>query len=78
LSPYFATDKAKTVVEYGNSHSDQELTAGAYVLLVDYAPESEGDLKRILEFGAKLQKPIVLIAPDFKPDALTALVVNHL
>jgi len=22
LSPYFATDKAKTVVEYGNSHSD--------------------------------------------------------
>jgi len=54
------------------------LTAGAYVLLVDYAPESEGDLKRILEFGAKLQKPIVIIAPDFKPDALTALVVNHL
>jgi chaperonin GroEL (HSP60 family) len=46
--------------------------------LVDYAPESEGDLKRILEFAAKLQKPMLLIAPDFKPDALTALVVNHL
>ena len=25
-----------------------------------------------------MEKPIVLIAPDFRPDALTALVVNHL
>lgn len=74
LSPYFCTDKS--TVEYG-SHG-QELTSGAYVLLADHPPESEGDLRRILEFGHKLQKPIVMIAPDFRPDALTSLVVNHL
>lgn len=48
------------------------------MLLIDHAPETEGDLRKILEFGAKLQKPIVIIAPDFKPSALTSLVVNHL
>jgi chaperonin GroEL len=76
LSPYFTTDKAKSRVEYG-SH-EKELIAGAYVLLIDYPPESEGDLRRVLEFAHKLQKPIVLIAPDFRPDAFTSLVVNHL
>ena len=40
------------MVEYGSY--DNELIAGAYVLLIDYPPESEGDLRRILEFGAKL------------------------
>lgn len=47
-------------------------------MLADHPPESESDLRRIMEFGAKLQKPLVLIAPDFKPEALTSLVLNHL
>ena len=78
LSPYFTTDKAKTTVEYGNSNQEHNDIAGAYVLLTDYPPESESDLRRILEFAAKLLKPIILIAPEFRADALTALVVNHL
>lgn len=32
----------------------------------------------MLEFGLKTKKPVVIVAPDFKSDALTSLVVNHL
>ncbi len=35
-------------------------------------------MKKILEFGFKVRKPILIVAPDFKPEALTSLVVNHL
>lgn len=31
-----------------------------------------------MEFAAKLRKPVVVVAPDFKADALTSMVVNHL
>ncbi len=31
-----------------------------------------------MEFSAKIRKPVVIIAPDFKADALTSMVVNHL
>ena len=31
-----------------------------------------------MEFAAKIRKPVVIIAPDFKADALTSMVVNHL
>lgn len=48
------------------------------MLLTDQVPESESDLRKVLEFGAKVRKPILIVAPDFKPDALTSLVVNHL
>jgi len=79
LSPYFTTDKSRTAVEYGDSaNRDNSEVAGAYVLVMDHPPESEGDLRKVLEFAQKLYKPIILVAPDFRPDALTALVVNHL
>ena len=31
-----------------------------------------------MEFGKKLRKPIAIVAPDFKSEVLTNLVVNHL
>ena len=31
-----------------------------------------------MEFAAKIRKPIIIVAPDFKADALTSMVVNHL
>ena len=31
-----------------------------------------------MDFGKKLRKPIAIIAPDFKSEALTSLVVNHM
>jgi len=33
---------------------------------------------KFLEFAAKVSWLVVLIAPDFKADALTGMVVNHL
>ena len=33
---------------------------------------------RVMDFGKKLRKPIAIIAPDFKSEALTSLVVNHM
>ena len=33
---------------------------------------------RVLDFARKVRKPVAIIAPDFKSEALTALVVNHL
>ena len=31
---------------------------------------------RVLDFACKVRKPVAIIAPDFKSEALTALVVN--
>ncbi len=31
-----------------------------------------------MEFAAKIRKPVIVVAPDFKADALTSMVVNHL
>jgi len=31
-----------------------------------------------MDFARKLRKPVAIIAPDFKSEALTSLVVNHL
>jgi hypothetical protein len=33
---------------------------------------------RVLEFAAKIGKLVIIVAPDFKADALTGMVVNHL
>ena len=33
---------------------------------------------QVMDFGRKLRKPIAIVAPDFKSEALTSLVVNHL
>ena len=33
---------------------------------------------RVMDFAKKLRKPIAIVAPDFKSEALTSLVVNHL
>jgi hypothetical protein len=32
----------------------------------------------VLEFASKIKRLVVVIAPDFKADALTGMVVNHL
>ena len=31
-----------------------------------------------MEFGKKIRKPVIVVAPDFHSEALTSLVVNHL
>ena len=31
-----------------------------------------------MDFAKKVRKPVAIIAPDFKSEALTSLVVNHL
>lgn len=54
------------------------MEAGLYVFMTDMVVETQQDLLRVMEFGKKLRKPIAIIAPDFKSEALTALVVNHL
>jgi chaperonin GroEL (HSP60 family) len=33
---------------------------------------------QVLEFAAKIRRLVIVIAPDFKADALTGMVVNHL
>ena len=49
-----------------------------YVFLTDIEIETQQDLLRVMDFGKKLRKPIAIIAPDFKSEALTSLVVNHM
>ena len=46
------------------------------MFLTDQTVESQSDLVRILEFAHKTRKPVLIVAPEFKADALTALVVN--
>jgi chaperonin GroEL (HSP60 family) len=31
-----------------------------------------------MEFAAKVRKAVVVVAPDFRADALTSMVINHL
>ena len=49
-----------------------------YVFLTDMVVETQQDLIKVMDFARKLQKPIAIVAPDFKSEALTSLVVNHL
>ena len=49
-----------------------------YVFCTDMVVETQQDLLTVMDFGRKLRKPIAIIAPDFKSEALTSLVVNHL
>ena len=85
LSPYFAQGEEKDLI-YGGADqirnrlgSDpNRLQTGAYLFLTDSVVESQQDLLRVMEFGRKVRKPILVIAPDFKSEALTSMVVNHL
>jgi chaperonin GroEL len=47
-------------------------------MLVDSVIEDQQELLPIMEFAAKIRKPVIVVAPDFKADALTSMVVNHL
>lgn len=49
-----------------------------YVFATDMVIETQQDLLRIMDFARKLRKPMAIFAPDFKSEALTSLVVNHL
>lgn len=48
------------------------------MLLTDSVVEDQQDLLPAMEFAAKIRKPVLVIAPDFRADALTSMVVNHL
>ncbi len=49
-----------------------------YIFTTDMVVETQQDLISVMDFGRKLRKPIAIVAPDFKSEALTSLVVNHL
>ncbi len=54
------------------------MEAGMYIFTTDMVVETQQDLISVMDFGRKLRKPIAIVAPDFKSEALTSLVVNHL
>ena len=58
--------------------SNPMMETGAYLFMTDDIVESQQDLLKIMEFGRKVRKPLIIVAPDFKSEALTSLVVNHL
>ena len=66
LSPYFA--ESGQINYQGN----------AYVYLSDSVIESQSELIPVMEFAAKVRRLVIVVAPDFKADALTSMVVNHL
>ena len=68
ISPYFITDHKKQTVEFENP----------FLLLIDSKVSSVQSILHHLEFAAKQQKPIVLIAEDVESEALATLVVNKL
>ena len=49
-----------------------------YIFTTDMVVETQQDLISVMDFGRKLRKPVAIVAPDFKSEALTSLVVNHL
>ncbi len=68
ISPYFVTDQTKLQVEFENP----------FLLLVDAKVSSVQAILHHLEYAAKQQKPIVIIAEDVESEALATLVVNKL
>lgn len=68
ISPYFITDTKKQEVKFEN----------ALLLLVDKKVSTMQSILHHLEFAAKSQQPIVIIAEDVESEALAALVVNKL
>jgi chaperonin GroEL len=69
LSPYFAQGFEGKQINYDSN---------VYFLLCDFVIESQAEMLPIMEFAGKLRKPVVVVAPDFRADALTGMVVNHL
>ena len=84
LSPYFAQRFDNGVIKYGNedlSHQmrqDDTLQTAAFLLLTDVTIDSQQEIVRFMEFAKKVRKPVVIFAPDFNSEALTAMVVNNL
>jgi len=68
ISPYFVTDAKKQEVVFENP----------LILLVDSKVNSVQSILHHLEFAAKAQKAIVIIAEDVESEALATLVVNKL
>ncbi|MCK0132034.1 chaperonin GroEL [Flavobacteriaceae bacterium F08102] len=68
LSPYFATDTEKMLVDLENP----------YILLYDKKISSMKDLLPVLEPVAQSGKPLLIIAEDVEGEALATLVVNKL
>lgn len=67
-SPYFATDPAKL----------QTVMENTRVLVVDDAVKSLGDLIPMLEEVRSSNGRLCIIAPDFSPEVVSALVVNRM
>lgn len=66
LSPYFITDKDKSICEFKDP----------LILMSDSAYTSIHDLMKPLEVALDMNKPILLIANDIDGDALQGLVLN--
>jgi chaperonin GroEL len=68
LSPYFATDAEKMLVEYENAH----------VLIYDKKISSMKELLPILEKQVQTGAPLLIIAEDIEGEALATLVLNRI
>ena len=68
MSPYMATNTEKMVCELNEP----------YILITDKKISSINELLHILESVMQTNKPLLIIADDIQPEALSALVLNKL
>ena len=47
-------------------------------MFTDIQIDSQQEIVKFMEFAKKVGKPVVIFAPDFNSEALTAMVVNNL
>ena len=68
ISPYFITDQSKAVAEFDD----------ALVFLCNSTISTAKDILPILEYSAKTDRPLLIIANDVTSEALQTLVLNRL
>ena len=68
ISPYFATDQTKGITEFEN----------ALVFVCNAQISSAKEILPILEYSAKVDAPLLVIANDVTNEALQTLVLNNL
>jgi len=67
ISPYFINDENKQLVDFTNP----------YIFITNQVVQIIDDVIKPLEYAVKNERPLVIIAPDFKDDAIKNLVINN-
>jgi len=68
ISPYFATDQAKGITEFDD----------ALVFVCNAIISAAKDVLPVLEYSARLDRPLLIIANDVTSEALQTLVLNNI